>query len=153
LLERGAVVELEGEVEGFVPLNQLGTRDLEKPEDAFAVGDELNLKIIEFDPTNKRIVLSVDAYYRDKDRAGLEKFLAEHPTRSMSIGDSVGRAADKPEKAVPAPTADEPPAPTPAPAEQSDQPEIAAAPAPPEEIPAEQEPIVDTGTPEEEKPE
>ncbi len=96
LLERGVVVELEGEVEGFVPLNQLGMRDLEKPEGAFAAGDELNLKIIEFDPTNKRIVLSVDAYYRDKKRSELEEFIAKHPTRSVSIGEAAGRPAGTP---------------------------------------------------------
>jgi len=92
LLDRGCVVELEGEVEGFVPLNQLGKRDLEKPEDAFAVGDVVDLKIIEFDPTNKRIVLSIDAYYRDKERSELEKFLAAHPTKPVTLGE----AADKP---------------------------------------------------------
>jgi len=93
LLERGVVVELEGEVEGFVPLNQLGKRDLEKPEEAFAINDDLKLKIIEFDPTNKRIVLSVDAYYRDKERSELDEFLAQHPTRSVSIGEAVSQKA------------------------------------------------------------
>ena len=95
LLERGIVVELEGEVEGFVPLNQLGKRDLAKPEDAFAIGDELNLKIIEFDPTNKRIVLSVDAYYRDRDHAELDRFLAHHPTRSVAVGEMVDKSAEE----------------------------------------------------------
>ncbi len=90
LLDRGVVVELEGEVEGFVPLNQLGKRDLEKPEDAFKEGDTLQLKIIEFDPTNKRIVLSVDAYYRDKERSEFEEFLAAHPTRTVAVAETVG---------------------------------------------------------------
>ena len=31
MLERGVVVEIDGDVEGFVPLNQLGKKDLEKP--------------------------------------------------------------------------------------------------------------------------
>lgn len=97
LLERGCVVELEGEVEGFVPLNQLGKRDLEKPEDAFSIGDGLSLKIIEFDPTNKRIVLSVDAYYRDKERSELERFISEHPTKTVLLSETVGEKKGKPQ--------------------------------------------------------
>ncbi len=104
LLDRGCVVELEGEVEGFVPLNQLAKRDLEKPEDAFTVGEVINLKIIEFDPTNKRIVLSIDAYYRDKERSELDKFLADHPTRIVSIAEAVG--ASKPADAAQAKSED-----------------------------------------------
>ena len=102
LLERGVVVELEGEVEGFVPLNQLGKRDLARPEDAFAVGEELDIRIIEFDPSNKRIVLSVDAYYRDRDHSELDQFLARHPTRSVAIAESADRAPELSAAAEPA---------------------------------------------------
>jgi small subunit ribosomal protein S1 len=92
MLERGVVVDIDNEVEGFVPLNQLGKKELERPEDAFKIGDDLKLRVIEFDPTNRRIVLSVDAYYRDKDRGDLENFLAAHPTRTTSMGEAAGVA-------------------------------------------------------------
>lgn len=88
MLERGVVVEIDGDVEGFVPINQLGKKDLEKPEDAFKLGDMLGLKVIEFDPTNRRIVLSVDAYYKDRDRAELEEYLAAHPTVASPVSET-----------------------------------------------------------------
>jgi small subunit ribosomal protein S1 len=88
MLERGVVVEIDGDVEGFVPINQLGKKDLEKPEDAFKLGDMLGLKVIEFDPTNRRIVLSVDAYYKDRDRAELEEYLAAHPTVAAPVSET-----------------------------------------------------------------
>jgi small subunit ribosomal protein S1 len=59
LLDKGVVVDLEGEVEGFVPISQLGYRNLENPSDKFHEGDTLVLKVIESDPENRRIVLSV----------------------------------------------------------------------------------------------
>jgi len=90
LLERGLVVDIDEEVEGFVPLNQLGKKDLEKPELAFKIDDILNLRVIEFDPTNRRIVLSVDAYYRDRDRAEFEDFLTAHPTIEITVADAAG---------------------------------------------------------------
>ena len=88
MLERGVVVEVDGDVEGFVPLNQLGKKDIEKPEEAFKLGDMLNLKVIEFDPTNRRIVLSVEAYYKDRDRAELDEYLAAHPTVAAPVAET-----------------------------------------------------------------
>jgi small subunit ribosomal protein S1 len=59
LLDKGVVVDLDGEVEGFVPISQLGYRNLENPADKFREGDQLVLKVIESDAENRRIVLSV----------------------------------------------------------------------------------------------
>ncbi len=96
MLERGVVVELDGDVEGFVPLNQLGKKDLEKPEDAFKIGDMLNLRVIEFDPTNRRIVLSVEAYFKDRDRAELEAYIAAHPTVVTPVAEIAAVKQEKP---------------------------------------------------------
>jgi small subunit ribosomal protein S1 len=39
ILERGVVVDLEGHVEGFVPVSQLGIDDLQRPDEYFEEGD------------------------------------------------------------------------------------------------------------------
>lgn len=93
MLERGVVVDVEDEVEGFIPLNQLGKPDIERPEQAFKIGEDLDLRVIEFDPSNRRIVLSVDAFFRDKDRTELEAFLTNHPTVTTTIADATGTDA------------------------------------------------------------
>ena len=59
LLDKGVVVDLGGDVEGFVPISQLGYRNLENPADKFRESDLLVLKVIESDPDSRRIVLSV----------------------------------------------------------------------------------------------
>jgi small subunit ribosomal protein S1 len=89
LLDRGVIVELEGEVEGFVPTSQLGKEDLSKPADAFAEKEELPLRVIEFDQGDKRIVLSVNAYYEGKERAELEEYLTKHPIKTVKLEDVV----------------------------------------------------------------
>jgi small subunit ribosomal protein S1 len=62
LLDKGVVVDLGGDVEGFVPVSQLGVEEeLEDPAERFVEGDRLELKVIESDPINRRIVLSVTA--------------------------------------------------------------------------------------------
>jgi len=98
ILDRGVIVELPGGVEGFVPTNQLGKQDLEKPSDSFDIGDELPLQVIEFDQQARKIVLSVDAYYRKRERAELEQYLAKHDNRGGStMADAAGGEALKTE--------------------------------------------------------
>jgi small subunit ribosomal protein S1 len=60
LLDKGVVVDLGNEVEGFVPISQLGVEEeLEDPSERFVEGDQLEMKVLESDPINRRIVLSV----------------------------------------------------------------------------------------------
>ncbi len=81
ILDRGAVVELRSDVEGFVPVGQMGKPDLRHPEDAFTAGDVLPLKVIKVDPKNKRIVLSVSAYLKGVSDEELNEFHARFPIR------------------------------------------------------------------------
>jgi small subunit ribosomal protein S1 len=84
VLDRGVIVELGNEVEGFVATHELGIPDLARPADAFKEGDEIPLKVVEFDQTQRKIVLSVEDYYRGKDRGDLHDFVAKHPTTTGS---------------------------------------------------------------------
>ena len=81
ILERGVVVDLEGHVEGFVPVSQLGIDDLQRPDEYFGEGDEIPLKVVEFDEDQKKIVLSVRERLRDADQDEIDAFLAAHPRR------------------------------------------------------------------------
>ena len=60
LLEKGVVVDLGDDIEGFVPISQLGLKGtVSNPAAVYKIEDELKLKIIENDPQNHRIVLAV----------------------------------------------------------------------------------------------
>jgi small subunit ribosomal protein S1 len=89
LLDRGVMVDLEGEMEGFVPTEQLGNPDLNKPSDAFSSGDTVPLKVIEFDQPARKIVLSVGEYYKDREKAELEAYLSKHPTKTVKVKELV----------------------------------------------------------------
>ncbi len=47
------------------------------------------MKVIEFDRAGKRIVLSVEAYYRGREKTELEAFLAKHPTKTLKVEEIV----------------------------------------------------------------
>ncbi|MCD6532380.1 S1 RNA-binding domain-containing protein, partial [bacterium] len=86
MTDRGVIVELPDGVEGFVPVTQLGKR-VDKPQEAFNEGDILPLKVIEFVPEDRRIVLSVNAYFESRAKEDLDRYLAAHPTKTVQLGE------------------------------------------------------------------
>ena len=57
--EKGVVVDLGDDIEGFVPTSHSGVEEEEKLPEYFRVGEPLELKVIESDAANRRIVLEV----------------------------------------------------------------------------------------------
>ena len=78
------VVGLDHDVDGFVPLSQLGIENLQTPRQSFEVDQELPLKVIEFDEEQKKIVLSVLAYLKDKDQSEVDAYLSRHPVKEVA---------------------------------------------------------------------
>lgn len=87
--DRGVTVKLPDEVEGFVPVTQLG-KEVNRPHEAFSDGDLLPLKVIEFDRYEHRIVLSVNAFFDAKEQSDLDSFLSNHPTKTVTLREALG---------------------------------------------------------------
>ena len=72
MTDKGAVVALGENIEGFCPARQLVKEDGTTPK----VGDKLNFKVIEFSKATKRITLS---HLRTYDDARREAVAARRP--------------------------------------------------------------------------
>ncbi|HEX2091427.1 MAG TPA: 30S ribosomal protein S1 [Longimicrobiaceae bacterium] len=59
LQDKGVAVDLGNDMEGFVPVSQIGVAGVQNPADLFAEGDELEMYITEIDHANRRIVMAV----------------------------------------------------------------------------------------------
>ncbi len=79
LVDFGAFVELEPGLEGLVHVSQLREERVENPRDVVKVGDDLQVKVIDLDPREHKISLSVKAaLHEDYDyRATMEKLAGE----------------------------------------------------------------------------
>jgi small subunit ribosomal protein S1 len=62
LMDKGVVVDVGNDIEGFVPMSQLGVPNIENPGDAVKEGQPVDLRVIEVDPIHHRIVLAVVGY-------------------------------------------------------------------------------------------
>lgn len=85
IIEKGVIVELPMGVDGFVPASHLlqgGVRDINA---SFKIGDELPLKVIEFDKENRRIILSALEYFKGKSKEEIEAYMQQHPNEKQKI--------------------------------------------------------------------
>ncbi|NTV05291.1 MAG: 30S ribosomal protein S1 [Chlorobiaceae bacterium] len=85
IIEKGVIVILPGDVDGFVPVSHLLQGGVKDIHSSFKIGDELPLRVIEFDKENKRIILSALEYFKDKNKEEIEAYLAAHPNEKKEI--------------------------------------------------------------------
>ena len=69
----GAFVELEDGVEGLLHVSELSHDRVNKPEDVVQVGQELTLKVIKLDPEERKIGLSLRAYFEAQGEGAVEE--------------------------------------------------------------------------------
>lgn len=84
--DKGAVVELQYGIEGFVPLKNIEKEDGSKLE----VGDTEEFKVIEFSKGDKRIVLSHSATYREEEIP-----VKKAPVKKAAAAPKVNKDAEK----------------------------------------------------------
>jgi small subunit ribosomal protein S1 len=62
LMDKGVVVDIGNDIEGFVPISQLtpnSTKQVNNPADVVYEGMNLEMRVLEVDPIHRRIVLAV----------------------------------------------------------------------------------------------
>jgi ribosomal protein S1 len=69
----GAFVELESGIDALLHVSQISKEHIEKPSDVLKVGDEVTAKIVDFNPENNKISLSVKALKNDEEKAQKEE--------------------------------------------------------------------------------
>ncbi len=84
-IEKGLIVELPKGVDGFVPQAQLSTSKIKNLSYCFPNGEELPMRVIEFDAENKKIVLSVLAAIKELSDEEIEEYIRKHKLERTSV--------------------------------------------------------------------
>ncbi len=140
LMDKGVVVDLGNDLEGFSPMSQLGVADIQEPAEAIRESQPLDVKVLEVDPIHHRIVVAVVGY-PEFDPAQLdEEAAARLAARAASEADDDIEKEGAPEATQPEAAATEPAVEESAPAEAAGDPAAeSAADAPTEDVPVEEE--------------
>jgi small subunit ribosomal protein S1 len=85
IIDKGLIITLPLGVDGFIPITHLGPSKLKKAIDYYKVGDEVPAKVIEFDKENKKIVLSISSYFKDKEKQEWESYLAKQGVEKTTL--------------------------------------------------------------------
>ena len=98
----GAFTKLEEGIEGLIHISELAEHRIEKPEEVVSVGDELDLKVINLSPKDRRIGLSLKALLAEQARAAAPEEERERPARTRPERSSRPRREREPRRQMPA---------------------------------------------------
>ncbi len=93
-IDKGIIITLPLGVDGFIPNQHLALPKGKKVSEVYEVGSDVPAKVIEFDKENKKIVLSVAAYFKDRERKDYEDYMAKQGAPKATVGEVV-QVADK----------------------------------------------------------
>jgi len=105
IIEKGVIITLPLGVDGFIPNQHLGLPKGKKASDVYEVGAEIPAKVIEFDKENKKIVLSVTSYFKDKEEQEYQDYMAKQGLQKTTLEDIAKTKEDKEQPAAPKPKA------------------------------------------------
>ena len=88
MLDRGVVIELENGIEGFVPVNRLTTEHIKVPSEAFKIDDEIPAVVTEIDHNNRKLYLSTTDYFKSRESAEMQEYLAQHQPATNTLGEA-----------------------------------------------------------------
>ncbi len=71
----GVFVEIEEGVEGLIHVSQLSTERIEKPQDLYRAGQEIEAEVTAVDTRDRKIALSIKALRRTEEREEMESYL------------------------------------------------------------------------------
>jgi small subunit ribosomal protein S1 len=84
----GVFVEIEEGIEGLIHISQLSNERVDKPSSLFKVDDELEALVVQLDPKERRIGLSIKALKQHEEREEMQAYLKrEHEAQRFSMED------------------------------------------------------------------
>jgi small subunit ribosomal protein S1 len=95
IIDKGVIVTLPLGVDGFIPSNHLGHPRLKKATEYYKVDDEVPAKVIEFDKENKKIVMSISEFFKEKERGDWEEYMEKQGVEKETLEDLFKAQAEK----------------------------------------------------------
>lgn len=90
LVSYGAFVEVFPGVEGLVHISQIAHKHISNPQEVLKEGEEVQVKVIEVNSTEKRLSLSIKELVENEDRYNIEDYQMPEESRGFSISDVLG---------------------------------------------------------------
>jgi small subunit ribosomal protein S1 len=84
----GVFVEIEEGIEGLIHISQLSNERVDKPSSLYKVADDVDALVVQLDPKERRIGLSIKAIKQHEEREEMQAYLKrEHEAARFSMED------------------------------------------------------------------
>ncbi len=84
----GVFVEIEEGIEGLIHISQLSNERVDKPSSLYKVGDKVEALVVQLEPKERRIGLSIKALKQHEEREEMQAYLKrEHEAARFSMED------------------------------------------------------------------
>lgn len=93
ITDRGAFISIVEDVVGFLPMNQITEKRINRVEDALSVGESIEVKVLRLEPNHAKLELSVRRIKEDAEREEFNKYMKEQEqVETETLGDLFGDA-------------------------------------------------------------
>lgn len=86
----GVFLELEEGIEGLIHISELGQEKSKNPTEHFHPGDELKVEILNIDPSERKIRLSLKALEERADQEEIKQYAAGRGNSNVKLADLLG---------------------------------------------------------------
>lgn len=91
--DRGAFIVVCEDVVGFLPMNQITEKRITRVEDALTIGQEVDVKVLRFEPNQFKLELSIRRIKEDAEREEYNKYMEQQEkVENETLGDLFGEA-------------------------------------------------------------
>ena len=94
-IDKGIIITLPLGVDGFIPNQHLALPKGKKVSEVYEIGSDVPAKVIEFDKENKKIVLSIAAYFKDHERKEYEDYMGKQGAPKATVAEAVEEKAEE----------------------------------------------------------
>lgn len=91
----GAAIQLENNIEGFVHVSELSNNYVNKPSEVIAMDQLLTLKVLDVNPKQKKIELSLKKYIKDQEKGEVSHFINSQEKDTLTLGDLMAHLKTK----------------------------------------------------------
>ena len=89
ITKRGAYVEINNEIEAFLPVSHFAQHKIENYKNYFHKGQKVNCLIIDLNEKSKSIIVSAKEYNKKKAEEEIAKYIKKEPTEKVKLGDII----------------------------------------------------------------
>jgi small subunit ribosomal protein S1 len=95
LTDFGAFVELEPDIEGLIHVSELSKEKVNSPSDVLNVGEDVEAVVINVDPRERRIGLSMKSVREWDEKEEYERYQSQQSSTGSSLGELIQREMQK----------------------------------------------------------